>query len=96
MRLRAALPAAYIKAKNISKRLQAQAVEFEKLSERNSKHLYIECCQSLPGYDCTFFSVKVPSGGRFRRGATKQLLGISDKYIVFLDEKTKVRIDSML
>ena len=77
--------------KNITKRLQAQATEFEKLSERNSKHLYIERCQALPGYDCTFFSVKVPSGGRFRKGAAmKQLLGISDKYIVFLDEKTKV------
>ena len=96
MRLKSALPAAYTKTKNISKRLQAQAVEFEKLSERNSKHLYIERCQALPGYDCTFFNVKVPSGGRFRKAATKQLLGISDKYIVFLDEKTKVRISLVL
>ena len=68
-------------------------LEFENLSERNAKHLYIERCQAMPGYDCTFFSVRVPSAGRFRKGpVVKQLLGISGKNIVFLDEKTKVGV----
>ena len=92
-RLKAALPLSYGKAsKPIIKRIKSQILEFVKLSERNSKHQYIERCQAMPGYDCTFFGVRVPSGGRFRKGTglSKQLLGISDKCIVFLDEKTKV------
>ena len=65
--------------------------DLENLSERNSKHLYIERCQDNPGYDCSFFNVKVPSSGRFKKGGIqKQLLGISTKRVVFLDEKSKV------
>ena len=90
--MKMALPASHVKGnKTVTKRVRNQMIEFENLSERNAKHLYIEHCQALPGYDCTFFSVKVPTSGRFRKGpVTKQLLGISDKHIVFLDEKTKV------
>ena len=93
MRLRSSLPVSYTKVKHISKRVRNQVLEFENLSERNAKHLYIERCQAMPGYDCTFFSVRVPSAGRFRKGPfVKQLLGISGKNIVFLDEKTKVGV----
>jgi len=67
-------------------------LEFENLSERNAKHLYIEYCQVMPGYDCIFFSICVPSAGRFQKGPGLQLLGISSKSIVFLDEKTKVSV----
>ncbi len=75
------------------KRVKTQLAEFEKLSERNAKHLYIERCQANPGYDCTFFTVKVPSSGRFKRApVARQLMGINNKRIVFLDEKTKVRM----
>lgn len=71
--------------------MKTQVAEFEKLSERNAKHLYIERCQANPGYDCSFFNVKVPSSGRFKRApVAKQLMGINNKRIVFLDEKTKV------
>lgn len=67
--------------------------EFEKLSERNAKHLYIERCQANPGYDCTFFTVKIPSSGRFKRApVAKQLMGINNMRIVFLDEKSKVGV----
>ena len=91
MRLRSSLPVSYTKAKQIGKRVRNQVLEFENVSERNSKHLYIERCRALPGYDCTFFSVRVPSAGRFRKGpAVKQLLGVSNRSVVFLDEKTKV------
>ena len=91
MRLRSTLPVSYTKAKHIGKRVRNQLLEFENLSERNSKHLYIERCRALPGYDCTFFSVRVPSAGRFRKSpAVKQLLGVSNRSVVFLDEKTKV------
>ena len=91
MRLRSTLPVSYTKAKHIGKRVRNQLLEFENLSERNSKHLYIERCRALPGYDCTFFSVRVPSAGRFRKSpAVKQLLGVSNRTVVFLDEKTKV------
>ena len=64
--------------------------EVEMLSERNSKHLFIECCQALPGYECTLYPVRVPQGARFRKEA-KQILGVSSKKVVFLDEKTKAR-----
>ena len=91
MRLKSALPQGYAKTKTLLKRVKAQMELFENLSERNSKHLYIEHCQNNPGYDCSFFNVKVPSGGRFKRGGVqKQLLGISSKRVVFLEEKTKV------
>ena len=77
------------------KRVKTQLAEFEKLSERNAKHLYIERCQANPGFDCAFFTVKVPSSGRFKRGPlAKQLMGINNKRIVFLDEKTKELIAS--
>lgn len=67
--------------------------EFENMSERNAKHLYIERCQANPGYDCAFFTVRVPSSGRFKRApVAKQLMGINNRRIVFLDEKSKVRI----
>jgi hypothetical protein len=73
------------------KRVKARRAEFEGLSERNAKHLYIERCQANPGYDCAFFTVRVPSSGRFKRGpVAKQLMGINNKRIVFLDEKSKV------
>lgn len=90
--MKVALPSMYAKGnKSVIKRVRNQMLDFEKLSERNAKHLYIERCHSFPGYDCTFFSVKVPPSGRFRKGTmAKQLLGISDKRVVFLDEKTKV------
>ncbi len=90
MRLKSALPIGYTKTKTLLKRVKVQMELFDNLSERNAKHLYIERCQSNPGYDCTFFSVKVPSGGRFKKGVQKQLLGISSKSVVFLEEKTKV------
>ena len=34
-----------MKAKNINKRVRHQILEFEKLSDRNSKHAYVEHCQ---------------------------------------------------
>ena len=63
--------------------------EMEGLSERNAKHLFIEHCQALPGYECALYPVKVPQGARFKK-EVKQILGISSKKIVFLDDKTKV------
>ena len=90
-RIKSAFPPSYAKSKNLLKRIQNQIQEFEKPSDRISKHLYIERCQGNPGYDCTFFNVRVPSGGRFKKsGVTKQLLGISSKKVVFLHEKSKV------
>lgn len=91
-RIKSAFPPGYTKSKQLVKSIQSQIQEFDKLSDRNSKHRYIERCQGNPGYDCTFFSVRVPSGGRFKKSAvSKQLLGISSKKVVFLHEKTKVR-----
>lgn len=91
LRLKSALPPSYSRIKNISKRIKVQMEEFESCSERNSKHLYIGRCQTNPGYDCSFFSVKVPSGSRFKKnGIQKQLLGINSKRVIFLDEKSKV------
>ncbi len=92
MRLKSSLPIGYTKTKSLLKRVKAQMELFESLSQRNAKHLYIERCQDNPGYDCTFFSVKVPSGGRFKKGVQKQLLGISGQRVVFLEEKSKVAI----
>ena len=92
VRLRSVFPPGFSKSKNIIKRVEVQMLEFEKLSIRNAKHLYIERCQANPGYDCSFFNVRVPSSGRFKRApVAKQLMGISNKRILFLDEKTKVR-----
>lgn len=51
--------------------------------------MYIEKCLSTPGYNSTFYTVKVPSGGKFRRGMSSQLFGIGDQKLVFLDEKTR-------
>ena len=90
-RIKSAFPPGYTKSKQLLKRIQSQIQEFDKLSDRNSKHQYIERCQGNPGYDCTFFNVRVPSGGRFKKsGVSKQLLGISSKKVVFLHEKSKV------
>ena len=73
-KLKSSLPAGHSRSKSLMKRIRAQMQEVELISERNSKHLFIEKCQSLPGYDCTFFSVRVPSAARFRKGAhTKQI-----------------------
>ena len=67
--------------------------EFEELSERNAKHRYIEKCQQCPGYNCAFFNVRVPSAGRYIKGSVaKQLMGISNQHLVFLDEKSKVSV----
>ena len=87
------LPAVYTKAKNVTKRVSAQMAEFEELSERNAKHRYIEKCQQCPGYNCAFFNVRVPSAGRYIKGSVaKQLMGISNQHLVFLDEKSKVSV----
>ena len=51
-RFKAAIPAAHARAKNINKRIRQQVLEFEQLSERNSKHLYIERCQVSHMYTC--------------------------------------------
>lgn len=51
--------------------------------------MYIEKCLSTPGYNSTFYTVKVPSVGKFRRGMSTQLFGIGDQKLVFLDEKTR-------
>ena len=75
------------------KRVRALMQEFEPMSERNSKHSFIERCQALPGYDCTLYSVRVPQGARFRKEA-KQILGVTSKKVVFLDEKTKVVVEA--
>ena len=67
--------------------------EFEELSERNAKHRYVEKCQQCPGYNCAFFNVRVPSAGRYIKGSVaKQLMGISNQHLVFLDEKSKVSV----
>ncbi|KAL5502434.1 hypothetical protein EMCRGX_G009205 [Ephydatia muelleri] len=90
LKSRQTLPAVYAKAKNVTKRVSAQMVEFEELSERNAKHRYIEKCQQCPGYNCAFFNVRVPSAGRYIKGSVaKQLMGISNQHLVFLDEKSK-------
>ena len=90
-RIKSAFPPGYTKSKQLLKRIQSQIQEFDKLSDRNSKHQYIEHCQGNPGYDCTFFNIRVPSGGRSKKsGVSKQLLGISSKKVVFLHEKSKV------
>lgn len=72
--LKHALPAWCFRAKNISKkyivchcchgyymnfRVREKLNEFEGLSDRNAKHMYIEKCQTTPGYHCSFYSVKV-------------------------------------
>ena len=41
--------------------MKEKLIEFKELSERNSKHMYIEMCQNSPGYNCSFYSVKVNS-----------------------------------
>lgn len=93
IKLKSAFPPGFSKSKSIMKRVKARRAEFESLSERNAKHLYIERCQTNPGYDCSFFTVRVPSSGRFKRGpVAKQLMGINNKRIVFLDEKSKVSV----
>ena len=51
-RIKSAFPPGYTKSKHLIKRIQSQIQEFEKLSDRNSKHQYIERCQGNPGYDC--------------------------------------------
>ncbi|KAL5502441.1 hypothetical protein EMCRGX_G009214 [Ephydatia muelleri] len=90
LKSRQTLPAVYTKAKNVTKRVSAQMAEFEELSERNAKHRYIEKCQQCPGYNCAFFNVRVPSAGRYIKGSVaKQLMGISNQNLVFLDEKSK-------
>jgi hypothetical protein len=90
-----ALPAAYQKHKSIAKRLLEEKAKYAHLSERNSKHLYIEKCQSIPGYDYQFFEVTLktsqsPSGMFFKKvQPERRLLGISDKQLILLDERTK-------
>ena len=63
--------------------------DLDSLSERNAKHLFIEHCQALPGYECSLYPVRVPQGARFRKEA-RQILGVNVKRVVFLDDKTKV------
>ena len=93
LKSRQTLPAVYTKAKNVTKRVSAQMAEFVELSERNAKHRYIEKCQQCPGYNCAFFNVRVPSAGRYIKGSVaKQLMGISNQHLVFLDEKSKVSV----
>ncbi len=70
-------------------RIREKLSDFEGISERTAKHKYIEKCLSTPGYNSTFYSVKVPSSGKFRRGTTAQLFGIGDTKLLFLDEKTR-------
>ncbi len=70
-------------------RIREKLSDFEGITERNAKHTYIEKCLSNPGYNSTFYSVKIPSGGKFRRGTTAQLFGIGDHKLLLLDDKTR-------
>ena len=88
-KLKSTLPSGYTKSKPLMKRVKGHMTEMESLSERNAKHLFIERCQVLPGYECSLYHVRVPQGARFRKEA-KQILGVSSKRVVFLEEKTKV------
>ena len=40
-------------------RVREKLIEFEGMTDRNAKHMYIEKCQTAPGYNCTFYTVKV-------------------------------------
>ena len=40
-------------------RVREKLIEYEGMTDRNAKHMYLEKCQSTPGYNCTFYTIKV-------------------------------------
>ncbi|XP_047134690.1 uncharacterized protein LOC100197014 isoform X1 [Hydra vulgaris] len=83
-------------SKSFSKKICSNYESFVLLqqSERNAKHNYIDCCQGMPGYGCTFFKIKehVPSN-RLSKIYITRLIGLGPKKVVILDECTKQCIE---
>ncbi|XP_031563112.1 uncharacterized protein LOC116298715 [Actinia tenebrosa] len=91
-RMKQSLPHSMYKVKNIVKRIKTQRERFisENLSERNAKHNYVDCCQSIAGYGCRFFKLKECQGTNTRKNAyVNRLFGINPNKVILLDEKTK-------
>ena len=65
-------------------------------TERNAKHNYVDCCQGMLGYGCTFFKVKqrIPHKGSRKKVYISRLFGISPKRVLILDERLKVSVET--
>ena len=84
-------------SKQMSKKIRSQYEMFlhEQPTERNAKHNYVDCCQGMGGYGCTFFKVKqrIPSNRSRKKIYISRLFGVNAKRIVVLDERSKVCVE---
>ncbi|XP_022836614.1 talin-2-like [Spodoptera litura] len=81
------LPAQYLNAWNIEKKIVKEFSQHQGLSELEAKFLYIKTARSLPTYGVTFFLVKEKQ--KDKKKLVPRLLGINSHAILRLDEVTK-------
>ena len=86
-----------LSSKHLLKRIKAQYEDIlaDQPTERNAKHNFVDCCQSMSGYGCTFFKVKqrIPNNRSRKKVHITRLFGISARRIVILDDRTKVCVE---
>ena len=84
-------------SKQLLKKIRSHYEGFlvEQPTERNAKHNYVDCCQGMEGYGCTFFRVKqrIPGNRSRKKVYITRLFGINSKRIVLLDERSKVSVE---
>ncbi|KAH9637813.1 hypothetical protein HF086_017591 [Spodoptera exigua] len=81
------LPAQYLNAWNIEKKIVKEFSQHQGLSELEAKFLYIKAARALPTYGVTFFLVKEKQ--KDKKKLVPRLLGINSHAILRLDEVTK-------
>jgi len=96
-RLKQNFGSSILSSKHLLKRTKAQYEDFlsEQPTERNAKHNFVDCCQSMSGYGCTFFKVKqrIPNSRSRKKVYITRFFGISARRIVILDDRTKVCVE---
>ncbi|XP_050555290.1 uncharacterized protein LOC118280712 isoform X32 [Spodoptera frugiperda] len=81
------LPAQYLNAWNVEKKIAKEFAQHQGLSELEAKFLYIKTARALPTYGVTFFLVKEKQ--KDKKKLVPRLLGINSHAILRLDEVTK-------
>eukprot|EP00111_Clytia_hemisphaerica_P006364 TCONS_00018439-protein len=96
-RLKQNFGSAILSSKHLLKRIKSQyeIIVSEQPTERNAKHNFVDCCQGMSGYGCTFFKVKqrIPNSRSRKKFHISRLFGISAHRIVLLDDRTKVCVE---
>ena len=96
-RLKQSINAQTASSKTLLKKIRSQYEQFfqEQSTERNAKHIYVDCCQGIDGYGCRFFKVRqrIPSNRTRKKVFISRLFGVNSKRIVILDERSKTCVE---